>query len=246
MKVKQSPILALLWIRYVFGFTVSSSSQNDRSIQIIDEALFIPRRSWLLRIASCVVAASLPTTISAATGDEEDGLYDSPNIPPGPEERSGLVVLRVAEVAAFQEKVIRGVVNGDIDFTVTPQQIVFGTQILLRNSNIAGNLKLMIDTEVLRSKRVEAARRAATIMNTLQAISSTAAKVQRPFTQIELVEIADLYRDLRLQLNALYEYLPDAGKEKYYGYFMAVTEYEKKQAEGTYNPELDGVLRFEY
>ena len=29
-------------------------------------------------------------------------------------------------------------------------------------------------------------------------------------------------------------------------YFVQVTEYEKKIANGTYNPDLDGVLKLEY
>ena len=91
-----------------------------------------------------------------------------------------------------------------------------------------------------------AAKNAANAMNTLQSILTTAAKIQRPFTDEEMLEIADLYRDARLQLNALYEYLSEEGKEKYYGYFMQVTEYEKKIADGVYNPELDGKLKFDY
>ena len=83
-------------------------------------------------------------------------------------------------------------------------------------------------------------------MNTIQSISTTSAKIQRPFTDEEMVLVADLYRDARLQLNAMYEYLPQDGKDKYYGYFMKVTEYEKKIAEGVYNPELDGILKLDY
>ena len=41
---------------------------------------------------------------------------------------AGLIVLRVAEVAQFQEKILRAILNGDLkDVVVTPQQIVFGT-----------------------------------------------------------------------------------------------------------------------
>ena len=37
---------------------------------------------------------------------------------------AGLVVLRVAEVAQFQEKILRAIRNGDIkDVVVTPQQM---------------------------------------------------------------------------------------------------------------------------
>merc|ERR1712194_94182 len=128
----------------------------------------------------------------------------------------------------------------------TPQQLVFGTQILLRNSNLAGNMKLMIDDEIPKTNRKAAAVNSANAMNTLQKISSTAAKVEGPLSPADYDEIADLYRLLRVELNSLYELLAAKEKEKYSGYFVAVTEYEKKIAEGVYNPDLDGVLKFDY
>jgi len=37
---------------------------------------------------------------------------------------AGLIVLRVAEVAQFQEKILRAILNGDItDVIITPQQM---------------------------------------------------------------------------------------------------------------------------
>jgi len=194
------------------------------------------------------VFTSQPSHGAEKLGEVEEGgnTYENPNIPAGPEERSGLVVLRVAEVAQFQEKILRAVVNGDLpDVVVSPQQIVFGTKILLKNSNIAGNMKLMIEQEVPRQKRAEASRNAARCMNTLQEVYSTADKIQRPFNTKEMLQIADLYRDVRIQLNEMYNYLPQFEKDKYYGYFVAVTEYEKKIAEGVYNPDIDGVLKFD-
>ena len=82
-------------------------------------------------------------------------------------------------------------------------------------------------------------------MNTLQGITTYAGSIQRDFETIEMVELADMYRDVRINLNQLYEYLPQREKDKYYGYFVAVTAYEKKVAEGTYNPDIDGVLKFD-
>ena len=38
--------------------------------------------------------------------------------------KAGLVVLRVAEVAQFQEKILRAILNGDLtDVVVTPQHM---------------------------------------------------------------------------------------------------------------------------
>lgn len=189
-------------------------------------------------------AAFLPTTMACAADDDE---YNNPNMPAAPEERSGLVVLRVAEVAQFQEKILRAILNGDIkDVVVTPQQIVFGTQILLRNSNIAQNMSLMIDNEIPRKNQKQARIRAANSMNTLQKISSTAASIEREMSPTDYDKIANLYRLLRVELNSLYELLSAKERNKYYGYFVEVTEYEKKIAEGVYNPDLDGVLKFDY
>lgn len=123
---------------------------------------------------------------------------------------------------------------------------VFGTQILIRNSNLAGNMKLMIEQEIPRSNQKEAAVRAANTMNALQKVSSTAAKVERELGPADYEELANLYRLVRVELNSLYDLLPKKEKDKYYGYFVAVTEYEKKIAEGVYNPDLDGVLKFDY
>jgi len=213
------------------AMTTSGSMLSRRS------SLVISGNNAILAFASFVLPQQHRDVAHAADGYN----YNAP------EERSGLVVLRVAEVAQYQERLIRAILNGGINnVVISPPQIVFGTQLLLRNSNLAGNLKVMIETEIPRARQREARQRAATTMNTVQAISSTAAAVQRPFTDLELLQIADLYRDVRLQLNALYECLTDSEKDKYYGYFVQVTEYEKKLAEGTYNPELDGILRFDY
>lgn len=201
------------------------------------------RRKWISESAANVLAglAFFPASALAAEG------YDNPNMPEGPEERSGLVVLRVAEVAQFQEKILRAILNGDLeDVVVTPQQIVFGTQILIRNSNLAGNMKLMIDTEIERGNRREASIQAANSMNAIQKVSSTAAKVERALGPADYEELANLYRLVRVELNSLYDLLPPEKKDLYNGYFVSVTEYEKKIAEGVYNPDLDGVLKFDY
>jgi len=200
------------------------------------------RRKWLSEsVAKVSVGIFLPTPAIAADG------YENPNIPAQAEERSGLIVLRVAEVAQFQEKILRAILDGAIvDVVVTPQQIVFGTQILLRNSNIAGNMKLMIDDEIPRIRQNEAAVKAANAMNAIQKISSTAAKIEKELSPADYEELANLYRLVRVELNSLYDLLPTKERDKYYGYFVAVTAYEKKIAEGVYNPDLDGVLKFDY
>ena len=160
---------------------------------------------------------------------------------------AGLIVLRVAEVAQFQEKILRAILNGDLkDVVVTPQQIVFGTQILLRNSDIAGNMSLMIDNEMKKKDQKKARIVAANVMNALQKVSSTAAKIERELSPADYDELANLYRLVRVELNTLYELLPTMEKQKYDNYFVQVTEYEKKIAEGVYNPDIDGVLKFDY
>lgn len=219
------------------------SSRNMNFNMILQHSPNMNRRSYISSTISSFISSSIliPKLASA-----EEAQYENPNIPAGPEERSGLVVLRIAEVAQFQEKILRAVANGDIpDVVISPQQIVFGTKILLKNSNLSGNMQLMIDNEVPRSKRQEAAANAAKTMNTLQEIYTVAESIKRPFEVSEMLMIADLYLKARLQLNSMYEYLPQREKDKYYGYFMKVTEYEKKIAEGVYNPDIDGILKFD-
>jgi hypothetical protein len=214
------------------------------------------RRSW---IENTLLGGTTLATVSAKRArameegtmfDPDDPeiqeIYNNPAIPTAPEERSGLVVLRVAEVAQFQEKILRAIVNGDLKgVLVSPMQFAFGTQILLRNSNLDGNMKLMINEEIPRRKRPMAIKNAVTAMNTLLEIGKYAGSIQRDFEPIEMLEIADMYKTVRINLNQLYEYLPEKEKKKYYGYFVAVTEYEKKVADGTYNPDIDGVLKFD-
>lgn len=106
-------------------------------------------------------------------------------------------------------------------------------------------MKLMIADEIPRNKQKEASIKAANTMNALQKVSSTAAKLTE-LGPVDYEELANLYRLVRVELNSLYELLPQKEKDKYYGYFVAVTEYEKKIAEGVYNPDLDGVLKFDY
>lgn len=228
--------------------SVTALSSISNKSKIIMSTSTSTRRQWIATSIATMASFGIQKNIAIADEGEEQlqDVYDNPNMPGAPEERSGLTVLRVAEVCDFQEKILRAVVSGDIETVVSPQQIVFGTQVLLRNSNIAGNMKLMIDTEVPKERRENAVRDAVITMNTLQSISSTAARILRPFTKEEMLQIADLYRDVKLRLNNLYEYLPQNEREKYYGYFMAVTEYEKKIAEGVYNPELDGILKLDY
>lgn len=218
----------------------------------------ISRRSWIAQgIKSTCGSALLVESfhVGNANADEEEDffqdpeikeMYENPAIPTAPEEKSGLVVLRVAEVAQFQEKILRSIASGELTgVQVSPMQFLFGTQILLRNSNLDGNMKLMIGQEIPRRNRKEAVKSAVAAMNTLQEIAKLAGSIQRDFETIEMVQLADMYRDVRVNLNQLYELLPEQEKGKYYGYFVAVTEYEKKIAEGTYNPDIDGILQFE-
>jgi hypothetical protein len=221
------------------------------------------RRTWMsdvMNLGGAVATAAVWTADSpnasadeSSEGDQFDpndpefeNVYNNPAIPPAPEERSGLVVLRVAEVAQFQEKILRAIVDGTLTgVTVSPMQFAFGTQILLRNSNLDGNMKLMIDKEIPKKSRPMAIKNAVDAMNTLQDIARYSASIERDFEPLEMVALADMYKTVRINLNQLYEYLPEKEQDKYYGYMVAVTEYEKKIANGTYNPDIDGVLKFD-
>jgi hypothetical protein len=82
-----------------FAFTLSASTSNSLSLHISKST----RRKWLFESSRSAAAAILSTQFSgAAFADDEVAAYSNPNIPDAPEERSGLIVLRVAEVAQFQ------------------------------------------------------------------------------------------------------------------------------------------------
>jgi len=104
----------------------------------------------------------------------------------------------------------------------------------------------MIDDEIANKNKKEARIYAANVMNTIQKISSTAAKIEKELSPADYDELANLYRLVRVELNSLYDLLPTKEKQKYDNYFVQVTEYEKKIAEGVYNPDIDGVLKFDY
>ena len=107
-------------------------------------------------------------------------------------------------------------------------------------------MQLMIDNEMKKKDQKQARIIAANVMNALQKVSSTAAKIERELSPADYDELANLYRLVRVELNTLYELLPTMEKQKYDNYFVQVTEYEKKIAEGVYNPDIDGVLKFDY
>lgn len=180
----------------------------------------ITRRDWFDRTAVLAIGGQMPFggRACAEEGDAEN-----------PEEVSGLVILRVAEVAAFQEKVLRGVAAGqDMGIPITPQQIAYGTGILLKNSNLDGNMKLMIETEVPQARRKEAVKNAIVVMNTFNRLTAAANTLQ-DFSQTEdLLVVADLYSTTRAELAAMFAYLPQEQQERYFGYASALKTYEDK------------------
>jgi len=166
------------------------------------------------------------------------------------QEVSGLVVLRVAEVCQFQEKLLRslaqcqamglmGVNNPDMadqfgnsycegeTYAVNSQQIIFGTNVMLKNSNLDGNMRLMIYSEIDEDKRDSATEAAVNIMNTFNKLIKTAAEYNQ-MKGGEYIVIADLYSSARNQLARFFNLLPQESQDKFYGYADAVRKYEEK------------------
>jgi hypothetical protein len=163
------------------------------------------------------------------------------------EEVSGLVVLRVAEVCAFQEKLLRTIAacssrrsgqegpsdqfgnaycDGDT-YGVNPAQILFGTGVMLKNANLDGNLKLMIRTEVPDRQKEASIKEAVNIMNTFSTLVETAGKYQT-FESKDLILIADIYSEARQRLVRFFDFLPVEAKDKFYNYADEVRRYEEK------------------
>ena len=99
---------------------------------------------------------------------------------------------------------------------------IFEMQILLRNLNLAGEMKLMIGNDIPKKSQHEAAIKAVNAMNTLQQISITGP-----------CWLWGACKHVQISLNW----------GKHYSYFVAVTEYEKKIAEGVYNPDIDSIIK---
>ena len=162
-------------------------------------------------------------------------------------ETSGLVVLRVAEVCDFQEKLLRTIAKcsgpnaaelkdqfglpycGGEAYYVAPVQILFGTGLLLKNSNLDGNLKLMIQTEVPRKQRDAAIKDAVAIMNTFNYLVEESKKY-KTFEPDDMVVIADIYGDARTKLAKFFDYLPAESKQRFYNYADDVRKYEEKES----------------
>lgn len=162
------------------------------------------------------------------------------------EEVSGLVVLRVAEVCNFQEKLLRSLAAcanptkddikadqfgnsycGGEAYSVNPTQIVFGTGVMLRNANLDGNLRLMIREEVAKNKKDDAVKAAVNIMNTFNGLVNTASSY-KTFEDADYLVIADIYKDARQQLARFFDYLPSEAQDRFYNYAKDVREYEEK------------------
>ena len=83
----------------LFAITLLASKIHALSLQTVKTT----RRHWVSESSRAICAILIPTSAGAAVADGDDeSTYSNPNIPEAPEERSGLIVLRVAEVAQFQ------------------------------------------------------------------------------------------------------------------------------------------------
>jgi len=136
----------------------------------------------------------------------------------GPGQTSGLNRRRKCPASlcfGSRRKILRLAASGeDVGLQLAPIQFVYGTKILLKNSNLDGNMKLMIETEVPRKKRSDAVKNAVVIMNTFGEIERKAAGLIE-FTPEDMLEIADLYARSRAELATMFEYLPPQEQERY-------------------------------
>ena len=191
----------------------------------------VKRRAWLQHAAAA--CAALGGAGPAARAKQDDSLQFSLERP-DLDEVSGLTVLRVAEVCQFQEKLLREIAKGTkIGVPVTGKQFSFGTAILVRNTNLDGNMRLMIDKEVPRARRDEARGNAVAVMNGLNAIAARADAVDTDeLAPRDALELAALYAKEQGQLLALFAYLPKPDQERYEGYARVLGDYEKRVSQG--------------
>ena len=209
-------------------------------------AVFLASLSLTPNHVSLTRRGAVHAAVAAAVGAARPPNAASAFVAGTDQEVSGLVVLRIAEVCEFQEKLLRTIAKcsgpnaktlvdqfglpycGDeASYTVSPGQIQFATGIMLRNSNLDGNLKLMIRDEVPRSKKDAAIQDAVNIMNTFNKLANTAGDMQT-FEPADLVLIADIYSDARQKLAKFFDYLSPEQKSRFYNYAADVRKYEEK------------------
>lgn len=111
-------------------------------------------------------------------------------------------------------------------------QIAYGTKILLKNSNLDGNLKLTL-RDAVPAQREEALAAAVVAMNTLGRILELAsAEGPVELRPASLTAYADLYAEARRALARVFSALPKDEQAKYYGFARELKEYEDRVAKG--------------
>ena len=198
----------------------------------------IRRREWLSCFSSALlVGGSLPRpAVANRLLATESKISDY--VPPLPENNPGLVILRVAEVAAFQEKLCRAVAAGEggfgEDINVNRMQIAFGTKVLLKNSRLNDNIKLVL-RNIEKGNREAAIFASVTAMNTLGDIYQSASDPEvedQGLSKTQLLEYADKYFKAREALLLIFAGLPREEQERYYGYAQELRDYEDRVARG--------------
>jgi len=206
------------------------------------QTLAHPERGWqrrtLFTSAPLGVVSLLITALPAYAGVRIEPTrpktsdYDAPV----PEvEGPGLVVLRVAEVCAFQEKLLRAFAAGDNEdfdgFAINSVQIAFGTKVLLKNSNLDGNLKLIV-RNARKGERDSAVSASVASLNTIGKIYEKASESTATLTSPDMLAFADLYHHAQAELMVAFAALPTLEQEKYFGYARELKAYEDEIAKG--------------
>ena len=176
-------------------------------------------------------------------------------MPGSPQERSGLVVLRVAgrwhKIPRKRRSFVPLLMEICLAWPLHHRQMAFGTQILLRNIRISMGT---VETNDLHNENSPDKtwcchfQNAVRVMNTIQTISMTAANLDLTHLhKEELLQMADLYRILfKWNWMTCTNFCHPRKKGQVVWILYGRTEYEKKIAEGTYNPDLDGILLLDW
>ena len=226
MRHRQATLLAALTLlAHVSSLSISRLTSSSSATHTLS------RRNCLAAAAAAVVA---PQRANAFVG--------------GDEETSGLVVLRIAEVCDFQEKLLRTIAKcsgpgaadlkdqfglpycGGESYSVSPVQILFGTGVMLKNSNLDGNMKLMIQQEVPKAQREAAVNDAVGIMNCFNGLIETARGYDKPFEPSDMILVADIYADARNRLAKFFNYLTPEAQKRFYNYADTVRKYEEEES----------------
>jgi len=185
--------------------------------EAFSDGFLLGRREWLASAAGgTAVLLGMPAPNVAAEMQEQATELDSKKLL---DANPGLVILGVAEIAAFQEQLCRSTAageNGEDALVNLRKKIAFDTKRLLQGSHVDQNLARLLQN-VEKDKYDEAKVAANEAIDMLVKILGAAADTTFFGTKSELLRFADQYKGSRENLLFVFSALPTEEQDRLYG-----------------------------